>query len=229
MALIRYAEGQQRSGSIGATVYSHNRYGAYVRARSVPVNPNTDRQVNVRNAMRSLTIAWQNTLTDAQRAAWNVYAANVSWVNRFGDPVNLTGLAHYIRSNTELVTLGFGRIDPGPVIFNLAAAELLLGCTASEATQQLSITFDDTETWANEAGAFQHFSMGLPQNGAIAFFNGPWRYLTSVAGVSPAVSPKVATAAFPIAEGQRIWLRSRIMRADGRLSEFAQVNFLCAA
>ena len=61
MALIRYAEGQQRSGSIGASVYSHNRYGAYIRARSVPVNPNTDRQVAIRNAIRALTIAWGNT------------------------------------------------------------------------------------------------------------------------------------------------------------------------
>lgn len=229
MTLIRYAEGQQRSGSIGATVHSHNRFGQYIRSRSVPVNPNTTRQVAIRNATRSIAIAWQNTLTQAQRDAWNVYGANVSWTNKLGDAVNLTGLNHYIRSNAESVALGFGRIDVAPVIFTLAAAELVLGCTASEATQQLSITFDDTAFWASEAGSFQHFYMGIPQNSGIGFFGGPYKYVASVAGVSPAVSPKLATAPFPFAEGQRIWLRSRIMRADGRLSEFAEFNFLGAA
>lgn len=229
MALIRYAEGQQRSGSTGGTVYSHNRFGAYIRARTVPVNPNTDRQVAVRNAVRALTIAWANTLTQIQRDAWDVYASNVPWQNKFGDDVRLTGLAHYVRSNTQMVALNFGRIDAAPAIMNLAAAELLLGCTASEATQQLDITFDDTEPWATEAGAFQHFYLGVPQNASITFFGGPWRYITSVAGITPAVSPKLATAPFPIADGQRLWLKSRIMRADGRLSELAQLNFLCAA
>jgi len=210
-------------------VYSHNRFGAYIRARSVPVNPNTDRQVDVRNAVRSLSIAWQNDLTDVQRAAWRNYAMNVDWVNKFGDTVLLTGLNHYIRSNATMVSLGFARTDDAPIIFNLATAELNLGCTASQATQILTFTFDDTAFWATEAGAFQHFWMGLPQNGGIQFFNGPWKYVVSVAGITPAVSPLPATAPFPIAEGQRIWVRSRIMRADGRLSEFAQLNFLCAA
>ena len=229
MALIVLPGGEQRSGSIGGQVWSHNRSGAYIRARSIPVNPNTDRQVAVRNAVRSLAIAWDLILTQAQRDAWDLYADNVTWKNRLGQDVNLTGLNHYIRSNTQLVALTFGRIDDAPTIFDLAAAELSLGCTASEATQQLSITFDDTEVWATEVGAYQHFLVGAPQNGGMSFFGGPWRYVTSVAGVTPAVSPKLATCPFPFAEGQRIWLRSRIMRADGRLSEFAQVNFLAAA
>lgn len=228
MALVVLPEGTQISGSAGGTTWSHNRYGAYKRNRSVPVNPNTDRQVAVRNAIRALTIAWQNTLTVGQRTAWETYATNIVWKNALGQDVNLTGLNHYVRSNTISVTLGFGRIDDAPTIFNIAAAELELGCTASEATQILTITFDDTQDWATEAGSFQHFYMGLPQNAAIKFFGGPWRYVVSVAGEVPAVSPKLATAPFPFAEGQRLWLKSRIMRADGRLSEFAQLNFLAA-
>ena len=229
MALVNYAEGQQRSGRLGASIYSHNRYGQYIRAGSIPVNPNTDRQVAVRNAVRALTIAWQNTLTQGQRDGWETYASNIAWTNKVGQQVKLTGLNHYVRSNTIMVSLGFARADDAPVIFNLATAELSLGCTASEATQILSLTFDDTATWANEAGAFQHFYMGLPQNGAIKFFGGPYRYIVSGAGVVPAVSPIPATAPFPFAEGQRIWIRSRIMRADARLSEFAIFNFLAAA
>lgn len=229
MALIRFAEGQQRSGSIGSTTYSHNRFGQYMRSRSTPVNPNTDRQVAARNAVRSITIAWQNTLTQAQRDAWDVYAANVSWLNKFGDTVHLTGLNHFIRSNAVLVQNGIARVDIAPVIFNLATAEGALTATASEATQDITIDGDPGGAWIGEPGAWQFYSMGLPQNGGISFFDSPWRILRATPGAGPPPFPVVAPGVFPFAEGQRIWIRSRIARGDGRLSQFAQFNFLAAA
>lgn len=229
MALIRFAEGQQRSGSIGATVYSHNRFGPYIRARSVPVNPNTARQVAVRNAVRSIAIAWQNTLSQAQRDAWNLYALNVSWQNRLGDTVALTGLNQYIRSNTPRVMNTIARVDAAPTIFTLATAELALAATASEATQDITIDGDGAAAWVGEADAWQFFFMGAPQNSGIAFFRGPYRQLTATPGAGPPPFPVVIAGAFPFAEGQRLWVRSRISRGDGRLSEFAEVNFLAAA
>lgn len=231
MALIRYAEGQQRSGSIGATVYSHNRYGQYIRPRTVPVNPNTDRQVAIRNALRALTIAWDNTLTDAQRGAWEIYAANVPWLNKFGDTVLLTGLSHYLRSNAPLLQSTFPRVDDAPTIFNLATAELALAATASEATQQISVTFDDTATWCSEDDAHQFVFAGLPQNPSRKFFAGPYRLAGTIDGdsMTPPTSPLAIASPFAFAAGQRLWIRTRIARADGRLSEFAQANFLGAA
>lgn len=231
MALVVLPEGQQRSGKQGGIVWSHNRGGPYVRNRAIPTNPNTARQVAVRNAVRSLTIAWNNTLTQAQRDAWNVYAANVSWVNRLGESTSLTGLNHYIRSNTPLIVSSFTRVDAAPVLFTLATAELALTCTASEATQQASLGFDNTAPWATEDEAFQFVYGGLPQNGGRTFFKGPYRLIGPIEGDSlgaPA-TPAVINWPFPFAEGQRLWLRTRIARADGRLSEFAEVNFLAAA
>ncbi len=228
MTLVVLPEGTQRSGSSGGTTWSRNRFGAYVRNRSVPVNPNTDRQVAVRNAVRSITIAWQNTLTQTQRDAWEVYASNIPWQNKLGQSVTLTGLNHYLRSNTPLVQNGIARVDIAPVIFNLATAELALTATASEGTQDLTIDGDAGAAWIGEAGAWQFYFMGLPQNGAIKFFGGPYRQLTAVPGAGPPPFPVVIAAAFPFAEGQRIWIRSRIARADGRLSEFAIFNFLAA-
>lgn len=229
MALVVLPEGQQRSGSVGGATWSHNRYGAYLRARSIPVNPGTDRQVAVRNAVRSLSIAWQNTLSQVQRNAWDVYAANVTWVNKLGQTVSLTGLNHYIRSNTPRVQNGIAAVDVAPVIFNLATAELDLSATASEATQDITIDGDAAGAWINEADAWQFFYMGLPQNSSIKFFESPYRLLSAVPGAGPPPFPVVAAAVFPFAEDQRIWIRSRIARGDGRLSEFAQVNFLGAA
>lgn len=232
MALIRFAEGQQRSGSIGATVYSHNRYGAYVRARSIPVNPNTDAQVAARNRVRDLTIAWENVLTQVERDAWDLYAQNVPWQNKLGDSILLTGLAMYVRSNAVILQVGGTRVDAAPTTFNLAPAEQALVGSASEGTQELSIAFDDTATWCDLDDAHQAIYMGAPQNAARTFFGGPYRFLTVIDGdaVTPPTSP-VATipTVWPFAEGNRIWLRSRIVLPDGRLSQFAQHNFLAAA
>jgi hypothetical protein len=228
-ALVVLPEGQQRSGSIGGTVWSHNRSGVYIRNRSIPVNPNTDRQVGVRNAVRSIAIAWETVLTQVQRDAWDVYAANVSWQNSLGQTITLTGLNHFIRSNTPRVMNGIARVDAAPVIFDIAAAEGALAATASEATQDLTIDGDPAGLWIGEADAWQFFSMGIPQNGSRKFFNGPWRQLTAVPGAGPPPFPVVIATAYPLAEGQRIWVRSRIARGDGRLSEFAQINFLAAA
>lgn len=229
MALVVLPEGQQRSGSIGGTVWSHNRSGAYVRNRSVPVNPNTDLQVAARNAVRSLAINWDTVLTQAQRNAWMLYALNVSWKNRLGQNINLTGLNHYIRCNSPRVANGIAAIADAPVIFDLCNADLGLTATASEATQDLTIDGDPAGPWIGEVDAWQFYSMGAPQNGGIHFFNGPWRHLTAVPGAGPPPFPIVIAAVFPIAEGQRLWVRVRRARGDGRLSEFAQTNFLCAA
>ncbi|MBA7570166.1 hypothetical protein ES708_11913 [subsurface metagenome] len=228
MALIRFAEGQQRSGSIGASVYSHNRFGPYIRARSVPVNPSTDRQVAARNAVRALAILWQTTLTQPQRDAWAVYASNVEWRNKFGDAVNLTALNHYVRCNAARLPYGFARIDTAPAIQDLGIAELALTATASEATQDLTIGGDPDGDWIADPGANQFYSIGLPQNPGIIFFGGPFR-ATGVTSIGPPPFPITHPAAFPFVEGQRLWLRSRIQLSDGRLSEFAQINFLTDA
>lgn len=230
MALIRFAEGQQRSGSIGATVYSHNRYGQYIRARSIPVNPQTERQVAARNRLRALASAWQNILTQTQRDAWDLYADNVPWVSGLSESIHLTGLNMYVRTNAIATAAGLARIDAAPTNFTLAVAEQTLSATASEATQQLTIAYDDTAPWDNETGACEAFYMGSPQNSGITFFNGPWRNCGFVLGVTgvPVVSPFVATSQYPIADGQRLFVYSRVMRADGRLSGRARTSFLCA-
>lgn len=231
MALIVLAGGEQRSGSAGGITYSRNRFGAYMRNRAVPVNPNTDRQVVVRNFVRSLSIAWENTLSQADRDKWETYATNIVWQNKLGQSVLLTGLNHYIRSNVPRLQAGMSQVNSAPSIFNLGTAELALGCTASEATQQASAAFDNSAGWATEDGAAELFYAGIPRNAAIKFFGGPWRLLGSALGdsIGAPATPAVFDWAWPFGDGQRLWLRTRITRADGRLSEFARVNFLAAA
>lgn len=231
MARVILPEGQQRSGKQGGIVWSRNRYGPYTRDRAIPVNPNTDLQVAVRNAVRALTIAWADTLTAAQRNWWDTYAANVTWLDKMGRATFLTGLNHYVRCNTPLIVNGYTRVDAAPSIYDLAPAELSLAVTASQATQQLSVAFDDGLDWCDADGAYQFVYMGSPQNGSRKFFGGPWRLAGVIEGssVAPPTSPVAFAAPFPFAEGNRIWVRTRIALDDGRLSQFAQDNFLAAA
>ena len=231
MALVVLPEGQQRSGKQGGIVWSHNAGGPYVRNRAIPTNPNTARQVAVRNAVRAITIAWQTVLSQAQRDAWDVYGAAVNWVNRLGQSINLTGLNHFVRSNTPRVVSAIPRIDQAPALQNIGTAELELAATASEATQDLTINGQDPvdDPWIGIAGAWSFYYMGLPQNASRKFFKGPFRFLTAVPGAGPPPFPVVIAASFPFQEGHRIWIRNRIARSDGRLSEFAEVNFLGAA
>jgi len=227
--LIVLPGGTQMSGSEGGTTYSHNRYGAYRRSRSVPVNPNTDRQAAVRIAVRNLSIFWDTELTQAQRDAWSVYAANVNWLNHLGQAVHLTGLNHFIRCNTQKIISGIARDDTAPGIQDIGDAEDQLAATASEGTQDLTIAGNAGAPWLVEALGWQYYYMGLPQNASRQFFGGPYRFLTAVPGAGPPPFPVVIAASWPFVEGQRIWLRSRIQRGDGRLSEFALINFLAAA
>jgi len=232
MALVKYGGGIiQMSGSIAGNTHARNRFGNYIRARTKPVNPNTARQQVIRGLMSTLTTHWAQTLTAAQRTAWNLYASSVSMKNKLGEAVNLTGFNHYLRSNIAIVQAGGTRVDAGPTTFELPTKDPTFAVTISEAAQLLSITFDDAAAWAAAVGNYLIITGGLPQNAQRNFFAGPWRFAGSIAGaVVPPSSPD-ATIACPFAatELQHIWVKARIALLDGRLSEEFTADTFCAA
>lgn len=222
MALVKFGGGVvQMSGSIAGDTFARNRYGNYVRARTKPINPNTQLQVVIRAAMGFLTDRWSQTLTAAQRTAWNLYASNVNMKNRLGEAIKLSGFNHYIRSNMIRKQQLTALVDDGPVIFELPAKDPTYTITASEAAQTVDNNFDITMDWATEDGGYMHLFQGQPQNAQRNFFAGPWRVSGRVQGADPGpiASPSVRPAVFAIAEGQHLWGYARISRADGRLSE----------
>jgi len=231
MALVRYGEGQQRSGSLGATVYSHNRYGQYMRARSTPVNPQSARQQAVRQAIRSLTTGWSQVLTGGQRANWNGYAEFVPWKNHLGDEIYLTGLSWYVRGNVPRVIAGLPRADDGPDTLGLPDGPSVLTGAMSAATQVISVTFNTADPWVDEDDAALLVSQGIALPTTRDYYGGPWRYADKVDGDSttPPTSPAAMAAAFSVAEGQKCFLSARVSRADGRLSVATACSFLCAA
>lgn len=209
---------QKGSGSVGGYVWSHNAGGMYLRARSTPTDPGTARQVTVRAIVASLVNHWATTLTAAQRTDWNTYAENVPLIDVFGDPRIRSGINHYVRSNTPRLQAGYPRVDAAPTTFNLGEYTQPT-FAADSATQQLTVTFGDTDDWCSEDNSAMYLYHSSPKAPTIDFFKGPFRYGDTLAGSvgAPPASPIVRTYAFTFSAAQKLFIRANVSRADGRL------------
>jgi hypothetical protein len=227
MALIKLGGGvADIRGSIGGTVFSKNRYGSYTRNRTIPVNPGTTAQTKIRAAMGQIRNAWFNTLTQAQRNAWAVYASNVSVTNRLGESITLTGWNMFSRTNSNLLYNDYDIVADAPTEFSLAEQDSTLAITISAATQNISVAFDDTMEWVDEDGAALMLYVSRPQNPTVNYFKGPYLIAGKIEGDGTTAPTTPATIALPFAAvaGQKIFAQARIVRADGRLSEPFRVN-----
>jgi len=223
MALIKFGGGiTEMRGSIGGNVFSRNRSGAIVRQRTTPVNPQTNRQSAARAIMASVAATWLGVLTAVQRTAWNLYAASVPATNKLGEVINLSGFNQYCKSSAASLNAGLPAIADGPTIFTLPGEDATFAVAVSEATQLATITFDEPGTWEAEDGGAMIIQVGQPQNPSIEFFNGPWRQTTPLLSDSgtPLTSPLTTPLPYAATEGQKIFIRARILRADGRLGDW---------
>jgi hypothetical protein len=231
MSLVKYGGGiVGMSGSIAGNTFARNRSGNYVRARTKPVNTNTQAQQDIRAVMSFLTNLWSVTITAGQRTAWNTYANAIAMKNRLGESIYLTGFNHFIRSNTEWVNRGKTATAAGPTTLLLPAKDTTFAISASVASQKISVTFAPTATWAVSALGCMITYMGVPRNVTRNFFNGPWKYMFLLLGsVTPLTSPDVQTPPMTLTLGQLITVYARIREPDGRLSEPMTASCVVAA
>lgn len=222
MGLVKFGGGiVQISGRVGGDVFARNRSGNYVRAGTKPTNPNTALQQSWRSSVAYLVDAWSQILTATQRTAWNLYGASVPMKNRLGESILLTGFNHYIRSNTILKQQAGTLLAAGPTTFELPEQDPVLAFTLSEASQDLTVVYDDGLEWVDEDDAHMWIFVGKPMLCSRNFFAGPWRFADVVDGdnATPPTSPATVASPFAAAEGQAVWIYARIQRADGRISE----------
>lgn len=99
------------------------------RSYNTPANPQSTNQTAVRNALAQLSQNWA-TLTDSERAGWTTFAANNPTSDRFGRPVQPTGLNWYIKANSNRLYMGLASVDTAPA-FNAPAPLTLATMTAS--------------------------------------------------------------------------------------------------
>lgn len=220
MAIVRLGGGvASASGSMGGMTFSRNAGGAYIRNRTVPVNPASSFQTVLRGYVAQLTSLWSTTLTQAQRDGWEAYNLNVLLPNSLGDQRSIGALAHYVRSNVSRLQAGEPRVDTAPVLFNLGdyTQPTITSITAPTA---LSLAFDNTDDWANEDDAALIVYGARGYNPTINFFKGPYRFCGVVQGDSTTAptSPAAITMPFTLQAAQKSFIFGRVSRADGRLS-----------
>ena len=223
MALVKFGGGiTEMRGSIAGNVFARNRSGAYVRARTKPVNPNSEAQGFVRSIIGQLAQHWRTTLDAAERIAWETYAGSVAMKNALGETVFLTGFNHFIRSNAVFLQSEKAIVEAGPTVLALPEKDPTFAVAADGTTKKLTLTLDDELPWADDVGAFVQVEMGQPQNPTRNFFAGPWKYTGLVD--QAAVLVVELDPAYTIVDGQRIFVSARICRSDGRVSEPMYAN-----
>lgn len=210
----------QASGSIAGITYSHNRGGMYTRARVTPTDPSSARQQVMRTSMGVLAPFWGDTLSVAERAAWNLYGANVPWLNPLGQTIFLTGQQHFNRVNTVRLQLGTTILSVAPVIFDLGTFTAPTIVAAQAGPPSIAqIGFTDTDLWANGVGGFLVVYCGKAQGPGRSFYRGPWRFGGFAVGDPvPPVSPVNIASNYPWSIGNQAWVQIRVIQTDGRMS-----------
>jgi len=138
----------QISGSVGGTVYSRNRYGAYERSRVHPTRVTSKPASDAKTILSGVSGAWAG-LAEDYKAAWRQYAVNNPIMDRVGMRQALDGHAMFVKVNARLLaakqdalTLPVMGEMPGPI----STAEL----TAHSVDSALSLAFGEAALTASQ-------------------------------------------------------------------------------
>lgn len=218
------------SGSIGGTTFSRNKGGMYMRARAIPTNPNTQSQVDARARFGLYSSNWGNLLTDTQRTDWNTYGETVEVTDALGDKIRISGIAHYIRSNTLLEQAGGVAVVVPPTSQQPAIDISAIVVTSEDGDAEIVATIGATG-WEAEDGAFLlvQQSRGFPV-GVNSSRGKAMRFAGSVPG--DAITPPTTLGinnSFILAEGQTNFLRMRAVAVDGAVGQEQVFSTIVAA
>jgi len=125
------------SGKLAGTVYSHNRWGRYIRQLVMPTQPQTQYQQDQRGRIASIAERWHD-LTASDRLQWGAFAPLIVRNDRLGQPLSYNGFTAFMLVNTERLFVGAGIKDDPPifwqgeqpdgVIFDVTGTAMTLTC-----------------------------------------------------------------------------------------------------
>jgi hypothetical protein len=217
----------QASGALGGFVASHNRGGMYLRSRSIPTNPGTTEQNRVRTAFGALADMFQS-LDSAERQSWEDYAENVLLTDRLGEPRKATALNMFEKCNAvRYGYLGYAYVTrTAPSTYNVGATPQIQSLTATYfAVNSLKVT---TITSVSDAPPVTIpydmiiFDVSAPQPKSINSFKGPFHNMTqewlTQLDTQPQTHINYPSGNWAVLGGDKVFIRARVSRADGRLS-----------
>lgn len=129
-----------RSGSYQGVTSSHNRYGQYVRNRSMPVNPASSAQGIVRARLAANAADWRG-LTALQRAGWESLGGQMQRTDALGQTYTLNGFAAYCSVNNNKALAGDASVSAAPALVTPAT---ILTATITLTNAALSIAYTPT-------------------------------------------------------------------------------------
>ncbi len=136
------------SGSVGGSVFSHNKGGPYIRGRTIPTKAVSEYAATVKAKMTLYSQAWQG-LNAATQAAWREWAKTNPISNALGQSRIVAGHVAYIRINMTLDLCEFSATILPPVT-PPAAALSELSVTADLLDAEFLVSFAPTPTGAAE-------------------------------------------------------------------------------
>jgi len=194
MAKVKYGEMiADMRGKINGTVHSKNRFGAYMRNKTSPVNPQTTYQSGVRNSFTSFTQGWRG-LTAAQRASWMGVVDAFSKTNVFGDNVKMTGANLYISLNRNIATIGGVAISSPPIPASVTPVATL-SIVADVSLDSILATFTPAIPATQRVAIFAT----APQSAGVTFVKNKYRLIEVIDSAD--VSPYDISAAYEVKFG----------------------------
>jgi hypothetical protein len=115
------------SGKVGPVIYLSTRYGEVAKQLTIPRDPRAPGQLACRSNMAYVARRWQ-FLTDEQRTAWDLAAANSAVMAFLGRSTSLPGYDLYVQMNVFRMSIGLSVFDLPqalPLFSPNPAAELL--------------------------------------------------------------------------------------------------------
>lgn len=212
MALVRGAYGgAQIKGSIAGVSFQQSPYGTVARNRTVPVNPNSPFQQAIKAALAQRSFDWVNTLTAAQRAGWEAYAAQTPLPDRFGQSTPTKGRQMFLRYNVPRAYLTGSLVPDAPPTPGVAPTPVI--ALAGDTTDGVTVT---TITTTLAVGDIMLFRIGQPVSQAKNFYKAPFTF--AAGAISTTTLPLELKAGALVAVGQRYFIATRLFQADGKVS-----------
>lgn len=178
-------------GSVGGTVFSRNKGGAYTRARTTPINRATPSQTAVRANFGANSKAWSADLTAAERLAWTNFAASNPLVNILGASIIVSGLAMFMKLNQILGVIFEPNITSPPPDLSVPAIATVLGASAVAATPSIVV---NTESQAVVAEAAYYIFATKPLAPGKTPQTSDYRYVQASSPTAAASTVDITTA-----------------------------------
>jgi hypothetical protein len=213
MLVTQPAGAAAASGSMGGSTASRNRFGAYMRTKAIPVQPNSAAQASAKSRFALASAAW-TALTAAVKASWETYAGANPVNNALGVPVYPTGRNRFMGSYALRNQAGLSPVTTAITVFTQPSMTQPVLTVAPGSSG--SLVFTPTDGW-DVAGGGLMLWVSEPKSPDVNFCKGPYQYAGKVAGAgTPGTSPATIALPYTYAAGQKVYYKCTGLSADGR-------------